>query len=78
MHLRDNSDHIIGWEQVTILACDSRYRQRRMKESILIDVFSHKGVMNIEDGMKKNACWNVLLPLLRNSFLDSRINYMNL
>ena len=55
MHLRDNPDHVIGWEQVTFLACDSRYSQRRMKESILIDIFSHKGVMNIEDGMKKDA-----------------------
>ena len=73
MHLRDNPDHIIGWGQVTFLACDSRYYQRRMKESILIDVFSHKGAMNIEDGRKKDACWNVLLPLLCKNFSDSRI-----
>ena len=73
MHLREYPDHVIGWEQVTFLACDSRYSQRRMKESILIDIFSHKGVMNIEDGMKKYACWNVLLPSLRKNFSDSRI-----
>ena len=73
MHLREYPDHVIGWEQVTFLACDSRYSQRRMKESILIDIFSHKGVMNIEDGMKKDACWNVLLPSLRKNFSDSRI-----
>jgi len=73
VHLREYPDHVIGWEQVTFLACDSRYSQRRMKESILIDIFSHKGVMNIEDGMKKDACWNVLLPSLRKNFSDSRI-----
>ena len=77
MHLREYPGHVIGWKQVTFLACDStsRYSQRRMKESILIDIFSHKGtsVMNIEDGMKKDACWNVLLPTLRKNFLDSRI-----
>ena len=56
------------YEQVTFLACDSRYSRRRMKESILIDIFSHKRVMNIEDGMKKDACRNVLLPLLRKTF----------
>jgi len=39
-----------------------------MKESVLIDIFSHTGVMNIEDGMKKDACWNVLLPSLRKKF----------
>jgi hypothetical protein len=70
VHEREYPDHVIGWKQVTFLACDSRYSQRRMKESILIDIFSHKGVMNIEDGMKKDACWNVLLPLLRKNFLD--------
>ena len=73
MHLKENPDHIIGWEQVTFLAFDSRYGQRRMKESILIDVFSHKGVMNIEDGTKKDACWNVLLPSLRKNFVDSQM-----
>ena len=26
------------------------------------------GVMNIEDGTKKDALWNVLLPLLRKNF----------
>ena len=75
MHLKEYPDHVIGWEQVTFLACDSRYSQRRMKESILIDIFSHKGVMNIEDGMKKDACWNVLLPSLRKNFSDSRITW---
>ena len=44
-----------------------------MKESIAIDIFSHKGVMNIEDGIKKDACWNVLLPSLRKIFLDCQI-----
>jgi hypothetical protein len=44
-----------------------------MKESILIDIFSHKGVKNIEYGMKKDACWNVLLLSLRKNFSDSRI-----
>ena len=67
MHLEDNQDHIIGWEQVAFLACDSRYNQRKMKESILIDVFSHTRVMNIEDGMKKDAC------SLHKNFVDSRI-----
>ena len=32
-----------------------------MKESIVIDIFSHKGVMNIEDVITKEASWNVLL-----------------
>ena len=70
MHLKDNPDHIIGWEKVytSFVAFDSRYNYRRMKESVLIDIFSHTGVMNIEDGMKKDACWNVLLPLLRKKF----------
>ena len=68
IHLKDNPDHVIGWEQVSFLASDSRYNQRRMKESFLIDIFSHTGVMNIEDGMKKDACWNVLLPSLRKDF----------
>ena len=68
MHLKDNPDHIIGWEKVSFLAFDSRYNYRRMKESVLIDIFSHTGVMNIEDGMKKDACWNVLLPSLRKKF----------
>ena len=53
------------------LAFDSRYNYRRMKESVVIDIFSHTGVMNIEDGMKKDACWNVLLPSLRKKFLDN-------
>ena len=75
VHLREYPDHVIGWEQGTFLACDSRYSQRRMKESIWIDIFSHKGVMNIEDGMKKDACWNVLLPSLRKNFSDSRITW---
>ena len=48
----------------SFLAFDSRYNYRRMKESIFIDIFSHAGVTNIEDGMKKDACWNVLLPSL--------------
>ena len=39
-----------------------------MKESFLIDIFANKGIMNIEDGMKKDACWNVLFPLLRKDF----------
>ena len=73
MHLREYPDYVIGWEQVTFLACDSRYSQRRMKESILIDVFSQKGVMNIEDGIRKDAYWNVLLPSLRKNFSDSGI-----
>ena len=77
MRLREyaDHDHVIGrgWEHVTFLACDFCYNQRRMKESILIDIFSHKGVMIIEDGMKKDACWNVLLPSLRKNFSDSRI-----
>ena len=68
IYLKDNPDHVIGWEQVSFLASDSRYNQRRMKESFLIDIFSHTGVMNIEDGMKKDACWNVLLPSLRKDF----------
>ena len=68
MHLRDNPDHVIGWEKVSFLAYDSRYNQRRLKEAFLIDIFSHEGVMNIEDGMKKDACWNVLLPSLRKRF----------
>ena len=71
MHLKDNPDHIIGWENVSFLAFDSCYNYRRMKESVLIDIFSHTGVMNIEDGMKKDACWNVLLPSLRKKFSDN-------
>ena len=70
IHLTDNRDHMIEWEKVSFLACDSRYNYRRMKESILIDIFSHTGIINIEDGMKKDACWNVLLPSLRNKFLE--------
>ena len=31
MHLKDNPDHIIGWEKVSFLAFDSRYNYRRMK-----------------------------------------------
>ena len=65
IYLRNNPHHIIGWNQVTFLACDSCYGQRRMKELILNDVFSHKGFMNVEDDMKREACWNVLFPLLR-------------
>ena len=53
---------------MSFLASDSRYNQRRMKESFVIDIFSHTGVMNIEDGMKKDACWNVLLASLRKDF----------
>ena len=30
IHLKDNPVHVIGWEQVTFLACDSRYSERRM------------------------------------------------
>ena len=48
LHLKDNPDHIIGWEKVSFLAFDSRYNYRRMKESVLIDIFSHTGVMNEE------------------------------
>ena len=55
MYLKDNPDHVIGWEQVSFLAPDSRYNHRKMKESFLIDIFSHTGVMNIKDGMKKDA-----------------------
>ena len=47
MHLREYPDHVIRWEQVTFLACDSCYSQRRSKTLILIDVFLYKGVMNI-------------------------------
>ena len=43
---------------------------RRMKESILIDIFAHHGVMNIEDGMKKDACWAVLFPSLRKGYSE--------
>ena len=75
MHLKDNPDHILGWEKVSFLACDSQYNYRRMKESILIDIFSHTGVMNIEDVMKKDACCNVLLPLLRKKLLDNVVAY---
>ena len=65
IHMKDNPDHVIGWEQVSFLVSDSRYNQRRMKKSLLIDSFAHAGVMNIKDGMRKDACWNVLLPSLR-------------
>ena len=71
MHLKDNPDHILRWEKVSFLACDTRYNYRRMQESILIDIFSHTGAMNIEDGMKKHACWNVLLPSLCKQFSDN-------
>ena len=37
---------------------------RRMKESILIDIFAHHGIMNIKAGMTKDACWAVLFPSL--------------
>ena len=43
-----------------------------MKESFLIDIFAHRGIMNIEDGMKKDACWNVLFPSLRKDFPELR------
>ena len=72
VHLKDNPDHVIGWDKVSFMAFDSRYSQRRMKESFLIDIFANKGIMNIEDGMKKDACWNVLFPSLRKDFPELR------
>jgi len=35
------------------MAFDTRYSHRRMKESFLIDIFSHRGIMNIEDNSIK-------------------------
>ena len=69
-HLKQNPDHVIGWDQVSFLAFDSRFHHRRMKESILIDIFANPGVMNIEDGMKKDACWTVLFPSLRKRYSE--------
>ena len=65
---RTNLDREIGWGQVSFLAFDSRFHHRRMKESILIDIFAQHGVMKIEDGMKKDACWTVLFPSLRKGY----------
>ena len=60
--------NVIGWDKVSFMAFDSHYSHRRMKESFLIDIFAYRGIMNIEDGMKKDACWNVLFPLLCKDF----------
>ena len=39
-----------------------------MKESLYIDIFSKTGIMNLEDGMQKNQCWNAIVPILRGNF----------
>ena len=77
IHLKDNPDHVIGWEQVSFLASDCRYKQRRMKESFLIDIFSHTGVMNIEDGMKKDAVGMFYFPRFARIFQLPVHNFCN-
>ena len=47
VHLKDNPDHVIGWDKVLFMAFDSHYSHRRMKKSFLIDIFAHRGIMNI-------------------------------
>ena len=50
----NNSFYMLSeWEQETLLACDSHYSQQRIKESIVIHVFLHKGVKNYENSKKK-------------------------
>ena len=61
---------MIGWEKVSFLAVDSRFNHRRIKESLLIDCFAHRSVMNIEEGMKKDVCWNVFFLLLCKEFSE--------
>ena len=34
--------------------------------------FCSRGIMNIEDGMDKDACWNGLFPSLRKDFPELR------
>ena len=65
MHVLKHPDHVIAWDKVTFLDYDRNFYARRMKESLYIDIFFKTGVMNLEDGMQKNQCWNAIVPILR-------------
>ena len=64
-HLEKHPDHVIAWDKATILDYERNYYARKMKESIYIDLFAKTGIMNLEDGMKKNHCWSAIMPILR-------------
>ena len=64
-HLEKHPDHVIAWDKATILDYECNYYARKMKESIYIDLFAKTGIMNLEDGMKKNHCWSAIMPILR-------------
>ena len=41
---------------------------------MILDLFAKTGVMNLEDGMKKNHCWSVIMPMLRKKHSDRKFN----
>ena len=61
-HLKQDPYHVTGLGQVSFLSFDFCLDYRRMKESINIEIFAHQRGMNIQNGMKKDACWTLLFP----------------
>ena len=67
IHIRDNKDHVIDWENQTIIDRESNFIKRRIKEALCIQASDNGTLINTDKGTPINDSWKIFYQDIRKS-----------